>query len=111
MWEQTRHGVVDIISGTGPLNMETAEPLRKLLENRTAGGQPRLVLDCRNIALIDSAGLELLLDTRDACILRGGQFHLSSLNALCRDILHITGVLEHFEVYNDSVAASGSFSQ
>lgn len=111
MWEKKRHGAVDIISGEQPLTKENAESLRGVLTGCIENSQPRLVLDCQQIPLIDSVGLELLLDVRQACTRRGGQFQLAALSPLCRDILHVTGIISLFEIYADSVVAAGSFAQ
>jgi len=111
MWEKTRHGAVDIVCGDESLTLENCESLRRLLENCVNNGQPQLVLDCQQIPLIDSAGLELLLDVRESCVRRGGQFQLAALNTLCLDILQVTDIASRFEIYDDSVAAAGSFAQ
>ncbi|MDG2128377.1 MAG: STAS domain-containing protein [Fuerstiella sp.] len=111
MWEKSRHGAIDVISGTEPLTLETCDSLRRLLEDCVNDGQPQLVLDFQQIPLIDSAGLELLLDIRESCVRRGGQFQLAALNTLCLDILQVTGIASQFELYDDSVAAAGSHVQ
>ena len=111
MWEQKRQGAVDVFTGNVSLTTESVHALRPKLEERLNQGQPRLVLDCQQIPLFDSAGLEMLLDIRDACLRRGGQFSLAALNPLCRDILQVTGVASQFEIHNDAIAAAGSFAQ
>ena len=111
MWEHQRHGAVDIVAGETPLTLESSPALRDVLEGLVTHGQPQLVLDCRRIPLMDSAGLELLMDTRDRCVRRGGQIHLAAVNPLCLDILKVTQLARHFEVFGDSVAAAGSFAQ
>ena len=111
MWENRRHGAIDIVSGDKPLTVDTAESLRRILAAHVQHGQPRLVMDFRQIPLIDSAGMELLLDTRDACVRRGGAFQLAALNPLCMDIVQLTGAAQYFEIFSDSVAAAGSFAQ
>ena len=111
MWEKTRHGAIDIVCGDKPLITDNIGSLRRILEECVQDGQPRLVLDFRQVSLIDSAGIELLLDVRDACARRAGCIQLAALNPLCMDILRVTGAANHFEIYGDSVAAAGSFSQ
>lgn len=111
MWEKSKHGAVDIVSGTEPLTTANSEGLRRMLDECLNDGQPRLVFDAAQVPLIDSAGLEVLLDVRDAARNRGGQFHLASLNSLCADILQATGLADRFELHDDAVAAAGSFAQ
>lgn len=111
MWEKTKHGAIDVIVGDRPLTADNAGTLKQVLEQCVHDGQPRLVLDLRDVSLIDSIGLELLLDARDTCIKRGGTMQLASVSPLCLDILKVTGVAADFEIFSDSISAAGSFSQ
>lgn len=111
MWQRNRHGAVDIVSGDSSLTKDNAAALQREFEFCLTAGQPRLVFDCCQVPLIDSAGLELLLDTHDACRRRGGQFQLAGLNTLCSDILQATGLAHQFEIHADSVTAAGSFAR
>ncbi len=54
---------------------------------------------------------ETLLDYRDSCRRRGGALKLGRLNALCGDILRITGLAAQSEIYDDALAAVGSFAR
>ena len=73
-------------------------------------GQPRVVLDLQHVPLIDSAGLEALLDSRDECVRRAGTMHLATPNRLCRDILRVTGLDHQFSIFDDVISAVGSFA-
>jgi anti-anti-sigma factor len=111
MFVHSRQGAVDVIEGDRPLGRdELAEPAA-LLDKCLASGQPRIVLDLKKVPLIDSAGLELLLDSSDRCRRRGGGIRLAEPNPLCREILRITGVAERIEVYPNCLSAVGSFAQ
>lgn len=110
MFDLSRQGAVDVITGTDPLNVEFVDAVRGIVGRCVQTGQPRIVFDMRNIPFIDSAGLELLLESRDQCLQRGGVMHLAGANALCGDILHITGVEAQFEVFDDVMPAVGSFA-
>jgi anti-sigma B factor antagonist len=111
MFEQTRQGAVSVISGDEPLNAETVDSVRELLNSCTAEGRPAVVIDMKKIPLIDSAGLELLVESRQKCISRGGIVQLAAPDQLCRDILRVTGVDNLFELHDDVVAAVGSFAR
>jgi anti-anti-sigma factor len=63
------------------------------------------------VQLIDSAGLELLLDVRDRCLRSGGALQLAAPNPLCRDILQATGLASQFAIFDTVTAAVGSFAQ
>jgi anti-anti-sigma factor len=109
MFERAKQGVVNVISGDDPLNVDSLSEVTQLLDECIAEGQPRIVIDFQAIPLIDSAGLELLLDVYDQCVQRGGMLCLAGPNCLCRDILRITGVAERSEIHEDALSAVGSF--
>lgn len=111
MFERRRQGAVDVIQGDQPLTAEHLPDLGRLCDESLAAGQPRAVLDLSRVPLFDSAGLEWLLSTQEQFVGRGGAIRLAAPSALCRDILSVTGIDRHFEVFNDCVAAVGSFAR
>ena len=111
MFEHAKLGSVDIISGDDPLNVEHLEEASRLLDDCISEGQPRVVFDLEYIPLIDSAGLELLLDVRARCVRRGGMLQIAAPNNLCRNILTVTDVASQFEIFNNVLSAVGSFAQ
>jgi len=70
-----------------------------------------LVIDLNEVPLIDSKGLEYLLDVQDQAVRFGGEVKLSNANALCRDILSVTGVDRYVSLFGDTITALGSFSR
>lgn len=111
MFESSRQGAVDLVAGKVPLDRSTAPQLGELLQASLERGQPRVVLNLAHVPLIDSAGLDLLLDYRDKYRVRGGSLKLATPSALCRDILRITGVAAQLEIHEDALAAVGSFAR
>lgn len=111
MFSASRQGAVQVVTGDSPLIGDQLQSLAPVLEACLAACPPRVVLDMESVPLVDSAGLECLLDLRDGCLARGGGLRLAAPNRLCRDILSITGVAEQIEVYPTMVAATGSFAQ
>ncbi len=109
MFAHKRQGTVDVIGIKGPLNADVIEDAKEFLELRLSEAVPKIVLDFAGIALIDSAGLELLLDWQDRCAEKAGNFLLADVNELCRDALRITGVDASFEIFRDVPSAVGSF--
>ncbi len=83
----------------------------QLLEECGAHGQPHVVLDLGQVPLIDSAGLEMLLDVQEEFQRRGGAMKLAAGQGLCREILGVTGVGAQFELYSEVTSAVGSFVQ
>jgi len=111
MIESKRTGAVDVLECSAPLIRENASVFRACWERLFASGQPKIVLDMRGIPLIDSAGLEALLDLKDRCEEVGGSTVLARPTPLCQDILRVTGLNREFQIYSDYVQALGSFSK
>ena len=111
MFERTLQGVVQVIRGNDPLIKEHAQAVIDLLTECLEYGQPRVVLDMEKVPLIDSAGLELLVDSQENFQQRGGALKLVAPNALCQEILSVTGVGALFELFPEPVSAVGSFAQ
>ncbi|MFC9973290.1 STAS domain-containing protein [Spirillospora sp. NPDC127200] len=82
------HGDLDY--GTGDEVLQTAR-----LALREHEGVRELRLDCRELGMVDSTGLSVLLQIhRDAC--EGGVgFHLDDTGPLLERLLHLTGTYEH----------------
>lgn len=111
MFSRSRQGAVDVVGGNDPLASDYIADICLVMEECLSAGQPRIVLDMREIPLVDSAGLEFLLEYRDRCIERGGLLQLAGVNPLCHDALEVTGLLREFDCFADAVAAAGSFAQ
>jgi anti-anti-sigma factor len=111
MFNRTKQGAVDVVYGDDPLNVDHVPRVLQLLQECGSRGQPRVVLDLERVPLLDSAGLEMLLDVQEECQRRGGALKLAAGRALCHEILSVTGVGAHFEVFPDAASAVGSFVQ
>jgi anti-sigma B factor antagonist len=111
MFERTRRGAVVVISGKDPLDVHYANSLCVQVDSAMAEGQKRIVLDMEHVPMVDSAGLETLLNLRDKLWGRGGALKLASVNPLCRDIFRVTGLDAQLDAYDDPVTAIGSFAQ
>lgn len=111
MFDRTRQGAVDVIFGDDPLNADHVPRVLQLVEECRGRGQPHVVLDLERVPLVDSAGLELLLDVQEQFQQRGGALKLAVGPTLCREILSVTGVGARFEIYPETASAVGSFVQ
>lgn len=109
MFEQKSQGAVDVIGGGERISGEHVTELGCLLAARLELGQPHIVLDFQGVALIDSGGLELLLDYQERCQRTGGALKLAGLGPLCHDVLRATGVSARFEIFRDTGSAVRSF--
>jgi anti-anti-sigma factor len=92
MFECVTQGAVDVIRGDVPLCAERVEEVSRLVDECLASGRPYVVLDFEKVPLVDSVGLELLLDSQERLQQLGGALKLASLSPLLSDILVATGI-------------------
>jgi anti-anti-sigma factor len=111
MFQLKRQGAVFVLSGTDPLNAEHVPAARAASDECFGKGQPQIVVNLASIPLVDSVGLEFLLELRDRTVRCGGAVQLAEPKVLCRDILQATGVAGEFAIFDQLSAAVGSFAQ
>jgi anti-anti-sigma factor len=111
MFTHKQQGAVDVISGGDRISGEHVAELSTVLESQIGSSLPQIVLDLQSVAIIDSAGLELLLDFQEKCQRMGGALKLANVGALLREVLKATGVGARFEMFRDSGGAVRSFVQ
>lgn len=106
-----RTGAIDTLECDVPLTKDTVSAFHNCWQQLLTTRQPRIVLDMRSIPLLDSKGLESLIDLKEQCDAIGGMVVLARPNALCQDILRINGFNREFQIFGDYVQALGSFSK
>lgn len=111
MFSRKKQGAIDVVCGNEPLVGDSLQSATDVLEKCLGEGLPRAVFDMHEIALINSEGLEMLVDMKEVFEQRAGMLKLAGLNPLCRDILAATGLDEQFEVFPEVKRAVGSFLQ
>ena len=104
-------GSIEVIRAPAALSGADREQYASEIQNCIERHRVRIVLDLSNMLLIDSAGLEMLLDYNEQCLRRGGEVVLAGANALCSDILHITGLDQQLNCHKDLRTALGSFAR
>jgi anti-anti-sigma factor len=109
MFERVRQGAVDLIRGDLALCADQVNGVAQLMEECLQDGQPYAVMNLEKVPLIDSAGLELLVDCRERFEQLGGTLKLAAPSPLCEEILSVTGVAEGFEIFEEASLAVGSF--
>jgi stage II sporulation protein AA (anti-sigma F factor antagonist) len=107
--QHCKQGAVDVIAADGPITKDTSGEFVVFVEGYLGAGQPRLVVDLSAVPLMDSAGIESLLNLYDDARRRGGKLCVSTPNPLMNDILDISEVSTVVQVYPSSTAAVASF--
>ncbi|MCA9139593.1 MAG: STAS domain-containing protein [Planctomycetales bacterium] len=105
-----KHGSIYVVRPEGPLRADTIESIHTLVSTKLTGGVPAIVVDFSDTPLLDSLGLEWLLDLVGECCRRGGCVRLCNVGELCDDLLRITGVGSSIESFPDLTSALGSFA-
>ncbi len=111
MFQMSKQGAVQVLSGDQPLTQHQVGDIAALVEEALGRNEPRVVFDFRSIPFLDSAGLEMLLALREKCLHAGGSLQIACPGALCQDILVATGVAEQFAIFDDLATAIGSYAR
>jgi len=104
-----RMGVATYLAPDGALVAESLAALETAVTEARAHGASDIVVDLRLVPFIDSRGLERLLDLAIDLRQRGGSLRLAYPDAICKDILAITGLDQTIAVFQDVAGAGGSF--
>ncbi len=111
MIEPERQGEVDVMRIDGTLNAEKSQELNEALQKVLQAGVPMVLCDMAALQLIDSDGLEGLLEAQEEVSQHGGAMKLGGLSPLVSEILRVTGVGDRFEIFDTAMAGVGSFSR
>lgn len=111
MFEIEKNGMVAILRSDKPLNAESAESARESTAKVLSTVRPKVVVDFSHIPLLDSQGLEWLLETHEKCASTGGRMVIAAPSPLCRDIIAVTQVGDSCTIYDDLLSAIGGLSR
>ena len=105
-----RHGQVQAIKLRGDLKIGPAvDAFRHTIEEILGGGDSRLLLDLREVPMIDSSGIGVLVRSLTSAKSRGGDLRLLSPSRMAVQTLKIVGLLKLFQVFDDEQEALASF--
>ncbi len=89
-----------VITLKEPVNHQNCKELEASVLSAIGTGHLAVILECKEVGYFDSAALEMLLRLQEAIKERGGLVKLVALNALCRDIMVVTRLINQFNVYS-----------
>jgi anti-anti-sigma factor len=107
--ERTTVGAVTILSPKGTLAQDDAQQFAGVLNETITSSYGRMVLDMAGVSLVDSIGLETLLDATEQLSQSGQILKLCGVNPLIREVLDLTELDSSFEHYADANAAARSY--
>jgi len=106
-----KQGAVSVVRPQGPLTEAQCASFLEAALGKLGQGRPMVVIDLHEVPLVDSAGLEALVEVREKIESRGGAVKLAAVNALCSDIFRVTGLNQKFEQYPHVKSAVARFAE
>lgn len=104
-------GSINVVKVGNSLTGDCVQQCRKLLDDCLATQRVNVVLELSDAPLIDSTGLEFIVDAQQACLARGGRLVVATPQPLCAEILEITGVDGCLGVFRDLRSALSDFAK
>ena len=96
-----RHGEVAVIKPDGPLVGADADQFQTSVLTAVGVHLGRCVIDLSAVPFSDSKGLEALLNVSDEISAGGQVLKLCAVNKTLRQVLELTGLISHFEYFDD----------
>ena len=107
----TTFGAIDVIKAPSTLSGSDCDQCASAIRASVERHRVRIVLDISGTALIDSKGLEMLLECNETCLKRGGELVVAGPTPLCAEIFDITGIEQELNCHKDLRSALGSFAR
>jgi len=94
-------GTRTVITPRGSLTYQNQQELEAVFQKCFEQRKTEVILDCKSVPFIDSEVLEYLLNIHNDLRNSGGVLILVGLDAVCRDILRATRLMNVFNVYRN----------
>lgn len=111
MAQHYKQGCIDVIQLDERLTGDDVAAIHPTLETLVQDRLPQIVADVRRVRLIDSKGLEFLVEHQQACLARGGTLRLAGPGLILREVFRITGLDKQLPIHADVISAVGAFAQ
>ena len=90
-----------ILTPETSITYETLPVIEKVIQNAIQENKNQIILDCKYVEVMDSAALELLIQTHNELRYNGGTLKIIGLNDICSEILLVTRTINVLFVYKD----------
>jgi anti-sigma B factor antagonist len=101
-------GEVGVVNVSGRIDSDSAPRLDAHLAE-AAGGNPRLVLDLKDLAFMSSAGIRAVIKAAQVVKKNGGALKIASAQASITSLLYTVGLDQHIGLYATVEEAIASF--
>lgn len=105
-----QQAAVTVLSPKGPLLGSDAGTLRDSIREALRDNVGRVVLDVSKVPYTDSKGLEMIHELGTELVEQGRVFKLAGANETIREVLALTEVGAHCELFDDVGTAVRSYS-
>lgn len=105
---EVKQGSLVIVSVTGRVDGFTAPDLEARLSEIVARGDARVLLDCKGMEYISSAGLRSVLIGARKCQQNDGKLVICELQPDCESVMEVSGfmsIIECHKTRDDALAA------
>lgn len=106
-----RNGVL-VLEPQGKITIGRGDiALRKAVNEGIAAGARRILIDLKKTVTMDSSGIAELVAAQSTVRGEGGELKLLHLPAKIQDVLGVTQLITHFEVFDSEREALDSFAE
>ena len=106
---RSRIGVFTYLAPPGSLDTDASvSELGDQLADCRSANELRIVIDFSNVSLVNSAAIELLLDSQDELRRLGGNITVANPSAVVLDVLRVTGASSQLRIEEGSAGEDGS---
>lgn len=106
--QQFKH--CDVLHVSGRVDSYTAIQLQEAMDAITGEGRYKIVLDCKDLDFMSSAGLRVLINTQKICKrYNRGEVMLAALPENIYTAFDLAGFTSLFKIYKETLEAVGDF--
>ncbi len=105
----TPYNRCDLIKMTGRIDTYTAPNLQEAMDAVLDSGKHNIVFDMGEVDFLSSKGLWVLTETQKKCKKSRGKLVLVNTDEKIRKSFELVGMSDYFEIFDDLLAAVGSF--
>jgi anti-anti-sigma factor len=90
-----------VLTPESSITYENCNEIEEKIDDATQRNKTEIILDFKHVDFLDSAALELLVQTHVELKSNGGALKIVGLSEICRDILLATRIINLLFVYED----------
>lgn len=101
---------ISIITLNGKIRSENISYLNKGIQQVFENEIYNCIIDIKNLQYINSTGIAMILTIQKTVEQNNGKLLLVSPTEFVRELLHLTNLIDHFEIHDDLKSAKDYFA-